>query len=215
MNHLAVAVLEKMQEIAIITDTPGWHGEQIKQALLSRNLRSHYLSLSDCRIEAKGSLINLYLPGFYGLPSAAFIRGIPGGSLEQVIFRLNILHTFSNFGVMVYNNSRGIERTVDKSMTSLLLCEADIPSPQTWVCESSQQAEAIYQHECVVGGKRLVMKPLFGSQGIGIYLLSRESGLVHDEKFSGVYYLQSYIDCGKAEALIFGYLWLLVKLLQQ
>ena len=139
------------------------------------------------------------LPGFDTLPLAVFVRGIPGGTLEQVIFRLNILHALSDLGIVVYNNPRGIERTVDKSMTSFLLNQAGIPTPSTWVCESKEKAEAIYQMECGQG-RRLVAKPLFGSQGIGVHLLDADNPPVHEENFAGVYYLQSFVDCGQKDA---------------
>ncbi len=78
-------------------------------------------------------------------------------------------------------------------MTSFLLKRAGLPGPDTWVCESQEQAETICQQE-FKKGNRLVMKPVFGSQGNGIQLLDHQSGLVHDELFSGLYYLQSFIE---------------------
>jgi len=35
---------------------------------------------------------------------------------------------------------------------------------------------------------------LFGSQGIGVHLVDKKSGLIHDEKFAGIYYLQRFIE---------------------
>ncbi|MCH9048502.1 MAG: RimK family alpha-L-glutamate ligase [Proteobacteria bacterium] len=99
----------------------------------------------------------------------------------------------------MYNNPRGIERTVDKAMTSFLLKQAGLPTPETWVCESNEKAEFIYRQECEQG-KKLVIKPLFGSQGIGVHLLDSGTGLIHDENFAGVYYLQSFIDCGDKDS---------------
>ena len=37
----------------------------------------------------------------------------------------------------VYNDARAIERSVDKSMTSLLLHAAGVPTPPTWAIESA------------------------------------------------------------------------------
>ncbi len=186
-------------KIAIITDEPGWHGRQLKEALAAHGLSSQYISTIDCLIGINDDGTDISLPGFEQLPLAVFVRGVPGGTLEQVIFRLNVLHALSEMGILVYNNPRGIERTVDKAMTSFLLKQAGIPTPNTWVCESQEKAEYIYKRECRQG-KKLVMKPLFGSQGIGIHLLDENSGLIHDENFAGVYYLQSYVDCGQKDA---------------
>lgn len=183
-------------QIAIVTDDPGWHGEQLTIALDHHGLSSKYLSLTECQLTFDESDTLIRMPGFeLQLPLGVFVRGIPGGTLEQVIFRLDVLHALVELGVVVYNNPRAIERTVDKAMTSFLLKQAGLPTPRTWVFESLKQAQAICEGE-FAKGHRLVIKPLFGSQGIGIHLIDSNSGLVHDEKFAGLYYLQSFVERG-------------------
>ncbi len=187
-------MVDHRSQIAIITDDPGWHGRQLKQALNTHGLSSRYISLTECQFSFGESEQIIYLPGFEdSLPLGVFVRGVPGGSLEQVIFRLDILHALCNMGITVYNDPQAIERTVDKVMTSFLLKRAGLPGPSTWVCESQEQAEAICQQEFNMG-RRLLMKPMFGSQGIGIQMLDQDSGLFHEELFSGLYYLQSFIE---------------------
>jgi len=198
-NHSVISVADIAPKIAIITDDPGWHGRQLKEALAAHGLSSQYVSSMDCHMDIGEPGTEINLPGFEQDPLAVFVRGVPGGTLEQVIFRLNILHALSEMGIVVYNNPRGIERTVDKVMTSFLLKQAGIPTPATWVCESKEKAEFIYQQECGQG-RKLVSKPLFGSQGVGVHLLDGSTGLVHDETFAGVYYLQSFIDCGDKDS---------------
>lgn len=192
-------MVDHRSQIAIVTDDPGWHGRQLKEALAAHGLSSQYVSSMDCHMNIGEAGTEINLPGFEQDPLAVFVRGVPGGTLEQVIFRLNILHALSEMGIVVYNNPRGIERTVDKVMTSFLLKQAGIPTPDTWVCESKEKAEFIHQQECGQG-RKLVSKPLFGSQGVGVHLLDTETGLVHDETFAGVYYLQSFIDCGDKDS---------------
>ncbi len=192
-------MVDHRSQIAIVTDDPGWHGRKLKEALLTHGLSSHYISSIDCLINITESGTSINLPGFENIPLAVFVRGVPGGTLEQVIFRLNVLHALSETGILVYNNPRGIERTVDKAMTTFLLKQAGLPTPATWICESKEKAESIYQQECGQG-RKLVSKPLFGSQGVGVHLLDKDTGLVHDESFAGVYYLQSYIDCGEKDS---------------
>ncbi len=192
-------MVDHRSQIAIVTDDPGWHGRQLKEALAAHGLSGQYVSSMDCHMDIGEFGTEINLPGFEQNPLAVFVRGVPGGTLEQVIFRLNILHSLSEMGIVVYNNPRGIERTVDKVMTSFLLKQAGIPTPGTWVCESKEKAEFIYQQECGQG-RKLVSKPLFGSQGVGVHLLDAETGLVHDETFAGVYYLQSFIDCGDKDS---------------
>src|SRR5262245_4241503 len=90
-------------------------------------------------------------------------RIIPGGSLEQVIFRVDALHWIEDRGVPVVNSPRAIERSVDKFYTTALLSEAGIPTPETVVCEGIDAAmEAVRSMgECVI-------KPIFGSLGHGM-----------------------------------------------
>ena len=183
-----------LPHIAIITDDPGWHGKQLTSALRKHGLTAHYLSLIDCKFNFDNSGPMVQLPGFdSNQPIGVFVRGIPGGTLEQVIFRLDILHALGNLGIVIYNDSRSIERTVDKAMTTFLLKQAGLPTPPTWVFESTEQANLLCQSE-IQSGHLLVLKPLFGSQGQGVHLINKDQYLVHDEMFAGLYYLQRYIE---------------------
>ena len=49
------------------------------------------------------------------------VRGIPRGSLEQVVFRVDVLHALAAAGVRAVNSAHAIERTVDKFLASSLL----------------------------------------------------------------------------------------------
>jgi glutathione synthase/RimK-type ligase-like ATP-grasp enzyme len=52
---------------------------------------------------------------------AVIVRGIPRGSLEQVIFRVDALHALEARGVTCVNGPRALERTIDKFLASALL----------------------------------------------------------------------------------------------
>lgn len=191
---LASNVANQSNDIAIITDEPGWHGRVLTEALRTRGYNSRYLSLTDCQLHLDRASDILTLPGFSsGLPAGVFVRGVPGGSLEQVIFRLNILHILHDQGIAVFNTGRAIEHTVDKSMTSYRLHKAGIPTPPTYVFESSESAQALLtSHKRL--GKELVIKPLFGSQGIGVQKLTAELLHSHDVLTNGLYYLQEFVQ---------------------
>ena len=183
-------------QIAIVTDDPGWHGKELTAALEHHGLGGQYVTLTECQFDFDDTGMMVRMPGFeHRLPLGVFVRGVPGGSLEQVIFRLDILHALASLGIVVYNSPRAIERTVDKAMTTLLLKQAAIPTPDTWVCESLERAMTVCARE-FARGHSLVFKPVFGSQGEGVRLITRETGLVTDERFAGLYYLQSFVDKG-------------------
>ena len=197
-NHSAKNVDKTVKQsnhrVAIVTDDPGWHGRQLKEALASHQYDAEYVSLSDASIQLTKDKTMPVLPGFeHELPAGVFIRGVSGGTLEQVIFRLNVLHLYQALNVVVYNNGRAIERTVDKCMTSFLLKQAAISSPDTWVLESSDQASQLYR-TTAAAGQKLVLKPLFGSQGVGVQLLDKDPAQLAYSDHNGLYYLQTFLE---------------------
>lgn len=179
--------------VAIFTDDPGWHGKQLQRAFADLGYQSQTVSLTECRIQI-GLEPAIQIPGFPGLPEAVFVRGVPGGSLEEVIFYLDILHGLQALGVPVYNDGRAIERSVDKAMTSFLLQQAGLPTPKTWVLRDHDLAVAIAEHE-LADGHFIITKPLFGSQGEGIRRIEKNTDLLWLTSSRGIYYLQRFVHC--------------------
>jgi RimK family alpha-L-glutamate ligase len=179
------------KRIAIFIDKPDWHARRLAVAFAARDLDSVFVPLRSCRFHIGGG--GLVLPGFQArLPEGGFVRCVPGGSFEQVTLRLGVLHGLAAAGVALCNDARAIERCVDKSMTSLLLARAGLPTPATWVTESLDEASTILRREAGRGWP-LVLKPLFGSQGRGLKLVATPSDLPAPEETAGVYYLQRFV----------------------
>ncbi|MDE3012145.1 MAG: RimK family alpha-L-glutamate ligase [Pseudomonadota bacterium] len=178
--------------IAIVTDDPGWHGRQLVKAFAARDCRAAFLRLQDCSFDLAGSAGIVLGTDWAQLPDAVFVRGVPGGTLEQVILRLDVLHALKLLGVPVYNDGRAIERTVDKAMTSFLLHRAGVPTPPTWACEDAGQAQARLHAEWAQG-HAVVIKPLFGSQGEGLRRLASGQPLPALDEYQGVAYLQRFV----------------------
>jgi tetrahydromethanopterin:alpha-L-glutamate ligase len=186
-----------MTKIPVFTDDPGWHGKRLKEAFAMRGYQAVFISLKDCYFNLIEGHAGIVIPGFDELPPIAFVRGVPGGSLQQVITRLDVLHALEALGVKVYNDGRAVERTVDKAMTSFLLHQHGIATPQTWVCESRHVAQSIIEREATK--QPLVIKPLFGSQGQGVRLIKQGDAfpVPMERHIDGLYYLQTYIDSGE------------------
>ena len=172
----------------------GWHGAQLDKAFASQGVEVVFVSLRDCVIDLSGPSPRIQIPHFSSIPKAAFVRGIAGGTLQQITTRLNILHMLRMQGVLIYNDAKAIERTVDKGMTSFLLHQAGIKTPPTWVCESRSLAHGIMQTEIISDKKQLVIKPLFGSQGQGVRLVDIPFPLPMDKHVDSVFYLQTLIQ---------------------
>jgi len=92
----------------------------------------------------------------------------------------------------VMNSAHAIERSVDKAWTSALLEQAGLPTPDTVVCERSEDAFVALREMGDV-----VVKPLFGSMGLGMMRVSEEDTAFRVfraiEMTRGVFYLQRFI----------------------
>jgi ribosomal protein S6--L-glutamate ligase len=99
-----------------------------------------------------------------GACDAVLVRTMPPGSLEQVVFRMDVLGRLAAGGRIVINGPRAIEAAVDKYLTTVLLAEAGLRVPRTYVCQSAEDVERALE---LLDG-RGVMKPLFGAEGRGI-----------------------------------------------
>lgn len=181
--------------IPIFTDEAGWQGNQLQLAFAKRGVAAVFVSLQDCVIDLAQQTPLIHISNFEAIPPAVFVRGVAGGTLPQVITRLNVLHMLAQQGVMIYNDVKAIERTVDKAMTSFLLRKHGVSTPATWVCESRAQVEQV-RKQAQANGMGLVLKPLFGSQGQGVRkLLAHEPLPVPMQQYvDGVYYLQQLIE---------------------
>ncbi|MES9945087.1 MAG: RimK family alpha-L-glutamate ligase [Candidatus Thiodiazotropha sp.] len=187
------------RRIAILTDDPGWHGARLREAFELHGCSCEFVSLQECGFDIGGAGGGLTIPGFKTLPDGVFVRGVPGGSLEQVVLYLDILHALRHLGICVYNDGHAIERSVDKGMTSFLLHTAGIPTPPTWVVSQEHELASIMKR-VFKAGNELVLKPLFGSQGNGLARIRNGDQLPEREIYNGVYYLQQFIHTGNEDA---------------
>ncbi|MCH9696714.1 MAG: RimK family alpha-L-glutamate ligase [Gammaproteobacteria bacterium] len=190
--------MNEQNHIAIVTDDPGWHGKRLTESLQTRGFHATVVSLSNCAYHLDNSGSVLEIPGFFPcLPDGVFVRGIPGGTLEQVVFYLNVLHGLEQSGVKVYNNGRVIERTVDKALTSLILQQAGLPVPPTWILADREHALQVARQQ-LQSGHALVFKPLFGSQGEGLQLVRDADALHTVNDNQGIYYFQHFLTTGNS-----------------
>ena len=157
-------------KVALLSSGRGWHTDDLQRALVARGHAPVLLPITQLagrlgmssQLESAGHRLDDY--------DAVLVRLIPRGSLEQIIFRLDALHLLAARGVRVMNSPRAIERTVDKYYTSGLLAQAGLPTPRTVVCETAAAALAAF----VELGRDVIVKPLFGSMGLGLARLQDE-----------------------------------------
>jgi RimK family alpha-L-glutamate ligase len=179
--------------VAVLASRQGWHTRELTRALDERGHTTAIVSYEGltASIGTRSGLRS----GTAELDraDAVLARIIPSGTLEQIIFRVDALHRLEERGVRVVNSPRAIERTVDKFWTSSLLERCGIPTPDTVVCESPEEAMAAFRS---LGD--VIVKPLFGSMGLGMVRVADEEMAYRVfrtvETIRGVYYLQRTID---------------------
>jgi RimK family alpha-L-glutamate ligase len=175
-------------------ESGNWHVRRLADALRERGAYVVVSSLPRCAFDT-GLESGIDIPGFSGeLPDAVFVRSISAGTLEQITFRLGLLHALRESGVRVWNDARAIERCVDKSATTFLLHKANIPTPRTRTVETLPPADAYVG----TAGRPLIYKPLFGSQGKGLLRVNDVSELPAPEAADNIYYLQDFVPSSGA-----------------
>lgn len=130
------------------------------------------------------------------------VRTMPPGSLEQVVFRMDVLAQLELAGTRVINSPKSLECAVDKYLTTARLQAAGLPVPETIVCEHEDDAITAFRQ---LGGD-VVVKPLFGAEGRGIVRVT-DPDLAHRTfrtlmRLNSVLYLQKFVDHGGCDVRI-------------
>jgi RimK family alpha-L-glutamate ligase len=182
--------------VAVLGASGSWHSRGLISALAARGHDVLAIPATRLRsvVDGQGD-VHVFGPDGEVLDAVdlLIIRGLPRGSLEQVVFRMDVLHVLADCGVRCVNSPRAIERTVDKSWASAILARIGIPTPPTVVCERYDGAMSAFEQ---LGGD-VVVKPLFGAMGNGIVRLE-DRDVAHRvfralELERAVYYVQRTI----------------------
>lgn len=174
--------------IALLSGGTGWHVQDLARAAADLG---HAADALDFRRLAAGAPC----PGLVPLAGydAAIVRTMPVGSLEQVVFRMDLLHAAAAAGVRVLNPPRAVEVCVDKYLTNVRLLAAGLPVPETVACQRADDALTAFDR---LGGD-VVVKPLFGAEGRGMVRVSDPELAWRTfraiEQTGGVVYLQRFV----------------------
>jgi RimK family alpha-L-glutamate ligase len=190
-------------KIAILGKRQVWYTVELQRAFKARGIHAPCYPITGLvgtvglnqRLHVEGESLDKF--------NALFVRAIPGGSLEQIIYRMDALHWLESTGVRIINSPIAIERGVDKYYTLTLMKDAGLPVPQTIVTERFDDAMAAFKN---LGGD-VVIKPLFGSEGRGMVRVSDRDTAYRVfralELGRYIYYLQKYIPHGNEDLRIF------------
>jgi RimK family alpha-L-glutamate ligase len=172
--------------IAILSGGTGWHVQDLHRAAAGQG---HAAAAVDFRGLFATHTGSDSLADF----DAVIVRTMPAGSLEQIVFRMDVLQQAVSRGQVVLNPPKAVETCVDKFLTDHRLRTAGLPVPVSTVCQRWQDALPAFES---LGGD-VVVKPLFGSEGRGmVRVTDRELAwrTFHAiEQTGGVIYLQRFV----------------------
>jgi len=127
-------------------------------------------------------------------PKAALVRGFGADATQKIFFRLDLLSAMEEYGIELINSRSALEISSDKFLTSVYLERYNIPTPKTVICEDPNEALSSFED---LGGD-VVIKPLYGSKGIGIARL-KDKGFAENVIYSlaelnQIFYLQEFVE---------------------
>jgi ribosomal protein S6--L-glutamate ligase len=181
--------------VAILGNSDSWYVAELRRAAELRDVRASVWDFTRLAAHlAGGAHAVLHAEEPETRLDAVVVRTMPPGSLEQVVFRMNLLGRLEAAGAVVLNSPRAIECAVDKYLTTAVLQQAGLPVPETFVCESADAALEAFPR---LGGD-VVVKPLFGSEGRGIVRVSDPDLALRVfraiERTGGLLYLQRFVE---------------------
>ncbi|MCW4045164.1 MAG: RimK family alpha-L-glutamate ligase [Candidatus Bathyarchaeota archaeon] len=135
--------------------------------------------------------------------NALIIRPIGRGSLEELVFRMDMLYKLERLGFYVVNPPEAIEHCVDKYDILAILEDNNIPIPKTVATENANEALKAFAEL----GSDVVVKPVFGSRGMGATrIVDPEIALTVFKAITfqhGVIYLQEFVPHGHSDIRAF------------
>lgn len=190
-------------KLGIFGDEHSWHSQDLVRAAGSGH-ELRFFEIGNLSAELCSESSETVCNGFrLGTLDAAFVRTIPAGSLEQIVFRMDTLAELARCGVAVVNPARAIEACVDKYLALCLARRTGVPIPRTAVCQNTTTAQRLFESF----GNRAILKPVFGSEGRGLVLLDNLDLALRAfhllENAGQTIYLQEVIDHGNQDIRIF------------
>ena len=167
--------------ITVLGNQHGWHTRQLEVAAKTANIQLTCCSydqlagrLSDHSSERIGN------QDARSLTDGILLRAMGPSTLQQVVFRMDLLGRMVARGIRVVNSPRSIEWSIDKYLSLAMLQSSGVPIPKTEIVQlvlddddeldlerSLERVEPVF-----ADWGSVVLKPLFGSEGRGLQLFN-------------------------------------------
>ncbi len=177
-----------MHLIGILSDSHDWHSEEIDFFLKKNNCDVIKLNFDDFLLKLKNNKITFLNNKKIAKLDGVWVRYINTGSIEEITTKLTILHLLEKMKIYVHNSATVIEKTVDKIRTTGLLEIHRLKSPETFVSIGNQLKNFPTNKKY-----NYLLKPIFGSQGKDIFLISNPNKSANIQAKGNVFYLQRFL----------------------
>lgn len=164
----------------------------LSRELKNRGYKVNYFTPSSIKVKVNISKFGDYFKNLE--PKRILVRGFGMNVPQKIFFRLDVLRAIEEYGIRLINSRESLELASDKFLTSVFLERYNVPTPKTVICENPHDALEMYEEL----GSDVVIKPLFGSKGIGISRLNdkglAENVIISLGQLNKVFYLQEFIE---------------------
>ena len=155
---------------AVLGTAGGWHVRRLVAAFEARGHEARVVGWHELATEIGPH--ERHAPACVTNADVIVVRGMPAGTLEDVIFRMDLLGRLARDRLVV-NAPRALEVAIDKYLSLVRLHDAGLRVPRTIVAQDEAGIEAAWRSL----GETAVVKPLFGSQGRGIERIATRAEL--------------------------------------
>ncbi|MFX0038912.1 MAG: RimK family alpha-L-glutamate ligase [Promethearchaeota archaeon] len=182
-----------MESMIITPNSKDPEVQILSEEFKKRGYNTHYFIPSTIKVNV--GFQRSFYKQFESLePKAALVRGFGAAATQKVFFRLDLLRAIEEYNVKLINSRESLEIASDKFLTSIFLENYDIPTPKTIICEDPHKALEAFDE---LGGD-CVLKPLYGSKGIGITRLNdkafAENVIYTLGQLNQIFYLQEFVE---------------------
>ncbi|RLG61671.1 30S ribosomal protein S6--L-glutamate ligase [Candidatus Geothermarchaeota archaeon] len=176
----------------------GWATRQLYHAIERYGYTPYIFRYNDIISYVSEGKTHIYTKRYNLLKDvdAVIVRPIGRSSLDEAIYRLDILYILQENDVLVINRPEAIERAIDKFRSIYILSKHGIPTPDTLISENPNLIYTMLEEL----GDDLVIKPLFGSRGLGSTRVSDKdvawrilASLAYNRN---ILYVQRYLEHG-------------------
>jgi tetrahydromethanopterin:alpha-L-glutamate ligase len=187
--HKEMEPLSGSLRIGVLSAYPAedWHAQRIAEAARRHGI-VELLQPTDFGAEVAPTLCRVSVQGRPSERFDLFLTPRALGDSGDPDVQIELYRLLSESGARVVNEVQALLLAIDKLRTSVLLSRAGLPSPRVFVVQNLQEAEAVLAK---LG--RMVAKPLYGSLGRGVELVTQPQSLPRLIESQGALYLQEYL----------------------